>query len=356
MSLIKTMSESISSKNILEFTQSFESLGVLKSQYEDFIVIENLGFFPSGDGEHIFVYLEKKGLNTEEVAKILAKFASVSVKNVSFSGMKDKDALTQQWYSIHLPGKIELNWQAFDYENIKILKVSRHHKKLKLGTHKSNSFEIILRQCDFDYEKLPVAVSKIRTGGVPNYYGAQRFGKENSNLIRLCDWLNGQIKPSFKAQKWLLSVYRSFLFNQYLAYRIKENRLFCLLEGDVVKLNHSNSLFEVTSDELQSLNQRYEFHDLMPTGPLWGRKNKLVLKNEAEILLEKSLEAFKLWLDHKIIDQFRLDMDFRSLVLFIDDFHADYNLNENHLKLKFSLPAGGFATAVIDYLSKLTKR
>ena len=156
------------------------STGVLKQQPADFIVREKLGFEPCGEGEHVFLWVRKAGLNTAWLAEQLARFAGLHPRNVSFSGRKDKYAVTEQWIGLHMPGKQEPDWSAFQVPGAEILRVMRHNKKLRTGTHKANQFELILRRLsdpDAVVDRLPKLA-----GGVPNYFGEQRFGNQDGNL------------------------------------------------------------------------------------------------------------------------------------------------------------------------------
>ncbi len=91
--------------------------GVLKANPEDFVVVEDLGFTPDGEGEHLLVNIRKNGCNTQFVADYLAKFAGIHARSVSYAGLKDRHAVTEQWFCLHLPGKnlpisASLRWKA----------------------------------------------------------------------------------------------------------------------------------------------------------------------------------------------------------------------------------------------------
>ena len=73
---------------------------------EDFVVEEVLGFAPGGEGEHLWLWVEKRELTTLEVARHLARVCAVSERAVGYSGMKDRVAVTRQWFSVHLPGQL----------------------------------------------------------------------------------------------------------------------------------------------------------------------------------------------------------------------------------------------------------
>ena len=114
-----------------------EPLGtaVLKAIAEDFQVDEVLDIPFSGDGEHLWIWVEKRGLNTEEAARRIAKAAGVPLRTVSYAGLKDRQALTRQWFSVQLPGKADPDLSAAENDTLKILKTTRHKRKLQRGAH-----------------------------------------------------------------------------------------------------------------------------------------------------------------------------------------------------------------------------
>ncbi|MCF6765380.1 tRNA pseudouridine(13) synthase TruD [Thiotrichales bacterium 19S3-7] len=332
-------------------------LGEFKSSVDDFLVTELLDIDFSNNGEHHWVYLRKENLHTEEVAKLLAKFAGIAVKDVGYSGMKDKYAITEQWFSLYMPGEEAPNWQVFNVCGISILKSAQHQKKLRRKLHYGNWFNITIRNATLKQVSLAKAIHHIKTAGVPNYYGQQRFGYEHSNIQLLNSWFKGEVNPPLKRKKWLLSVYRSYLFNLYLDHRRNSYGLSKLFVGDIMQFERSNSVYQITSlSELDEAYERLEKHQAYPVGPLWGQKGKLFYSNEAEQLLDEAFKTLDVtWLDPPQLKPFKLTLDYRSLVLMPEKLTAHYNLNEQLLKLTFILPAGGYATTVLDYLGDLVE-
>jgi tRNA pseudouridine13 synthase len=158
--------------------------GVLRAAPEDFFVDEDLGFEPDGTGEHIFLRVEKRGANTDWVARELAKFAGVRPDAVSYSGMKDRHAVTRQTFSLPMPGKSDPDWGALCSDEFRVLSAARHTRKLKRGTHKRNLFKIILRDVEGDSVRTGDVVRAVGAHGVPNYFGDQRFGRNAANVDR----------------------------------------------------------------------------------------------------------------------------------------------------------------------------
>jgi tRNA pseudouridine13 synthase len=168
--------------------------GIIRSQACDFKVDEISAFEPSGTGEHIFLHIEKTGENTDWVAGLLAKIAGVQKRDVSYAGMKDRHAISTQWFSIYLAGKEAPDFQSQLPESIKICQQTRHNKKLRKGTLKGNRFSLIIRQLEGDIELGKTLCEKIKINGVPNYYGEQRFGHDLYNIASAKNWFTSGFK------------------------------------------------------------------------------------------------------------------------------------------------------------------
>lgn len=199
-------------------------VGVLKQSAEDFFVSELLGFPLDGQGEHVCLRIRKRGQNTAWVAQQLARFAGVRDFDVSYAGRKDRHAVTEQWFSVWLPGLAEPDWQALALDDVTILENQRHGKKLRRGCHSANRFRVILRdvkagEADGD---IPERLSRIASLGFPNYFGEQRFGHGGGNLERADALLSGRARADRKKDLYL-SAARSHLFNLELASRIADD-------------------------------------------------------------------------------------------------------------------------------------
>lgn len=162
-----------------------QSTGLLKANPEDFVVVEDLGFEPDGEGEHILVRILKNGCNTRFVADALAKFLKIHAREVSFAGQKDKHAVTEQWLCARVPGKEMPDLSAFQLEGCQVLEYARHKRKLRLGALKGNAFTLVLREVS-NRDDVEQRLIDICVKGVPNYFGAQRFGIGGSNLQGRC--------------------------------------------------------------------------------------------------------------------------------------------------------------------------
>ena len=168
----------------------------IRTEPEDFRVIEDLGHTPDGEGEHLWLWIEKREQNTAFVATELARAAKVHPRQVSFAGLKDRNAVTRQYFSIHLPGQPDPDWASWRLEGVQILQAQRSSRKIQRGRLTGNGFELILRDLEGDLDELTARLVTIRDHGVPNGFGEQRFG--GNNLARARALFTGQLrrKPS----------------------------------------------------------------------------------------------------------------------------------------------------------------
>ena len=248
-----------------------EALGtaVLKATAEDFQVDEVLDIPLSGDGEHLWLWVEKRGLNTEEAARRIAKAAGVPLRTVSYAGLKDRQALTRQWFSVQLPGKADPDLSGAENDTLKILKTSRHKRKLQRGAHAANGFTLRLTQLNADKDALEQRLQQITRQGVPNYFGTQRFGWQGGNLGEARDYAARKALPEQRnVRSRLLSTARSYLFNQVLAARVADGSWQRAQVGDLLAFTDSRSFFP--AGEAECSDPRLAILDLHPTGPQWG--------------------------------------------------------------------------------------
>ena len=266
----------------------FPLVAFIKHQPEDFQVREELGFEPEGSGEHLLVKVRKSELNTIEVAASLAHHAEVRPGEVSYSGLKDRNALTEQWFSIWLGKRPDPDWTIFNRPNCTVITASRHRRKLRRGSHKGNHFRIILRQATGDFETAQSRFNQITERGIPNYFGEQRFGHRRKNLFRAEAMFVGRSKIRGRYQRGLvLSAARSWLFNRVLGERVDRGSWNRALEGEVVMLDGSRSVFPTEGDDA-TIAKRIAALDIHPTGPLCGRgiprTTRLAFQTEESIL------------------------------------------------------------------------
>nr|WP_314489471.1 tRNA pseudouridine(13) synthase TruD [uncultured Pseudomonas sp.] len=327
-----------------------EPLGsaVLKATAEDFQVDEVLDIPLSGDGEHLWLWVEKRGLNTEEAARRIAKAAGVPLRTVSYAGLKDRQALTRQWFSVQLPGKADPDLSAAENDTLKILKTSRHKRKLQRGAHAANGFTLRLTKLDADKEALQQRLELISQQGVPNYFGSQRFGWQGGNLGEARDYAARKALPEQRnVRSRLLSTARSYLFNQVLAARVADGSWQRAQVGDLLAFTDSRSFFP--AGEAECNDPRLAILDLHPTGPLWGEGESATTHATHE--LEQSIAAREADLRDWLV---RAGMSHERRILRLPIGRLTWHYPEpDILQLEFVLPAGCFATVLVRELVDL---
>ncbi|MFN3582248.1 MAG: tRNA pseudouridine(13) synthase TruD, partial [Pseudomonas sp.] len=242
---------------------------VLKALPEHFRVTEVLDIELGGQGEHLWLLIEKRNLNTEEVAGRLARAAGVKVRDVSYAGLKDRKAVTRQWFSLQLPGRPDPDFSSLWGEDLRCFHSQRHSRKLQRGAHRANHFVIHLSQLQADTALLDERLQTIAEQGVPNYFGPQRFGHGANNILDARSWAErGALPPARGTRSRLLSSARSLIFNQLLAQRVATGTWNQVMPGDCLAFTDSRSHF--SAERLASDDRRFAALDVHPTGPLWG--------------------------------------------------------------------------------------
>ncbi len=320
--------------------------GVIRQSPDDFVVDEILGFELDGDGEHVCLRVQKRGMNTEEVSRRIAKLAGVRQMDVSYAGLKDRHAVTTQWFSIYLSNKPEPDWYSLESDELTIVKLTRHGRKLRRGTLKANRFTLVLRQIDGDVTLLAERLAQVKAQGVPNYFGEQRFGR--ANLARASDLFAKRIKVRDRHKKGMyLSAARSALFNAVLAYRVEQATWNRVLAGEVMMLDGSHSVFNADEVDDTLIRRVCEF-DIHPTGPLWGR-GRLATAGEVLALEEQVLEPYFDWCEG--LENAGLKQERRSLRLLPSNM--SWTEEEGALTLSFELASGTYATSVLREITEL---
>ena len=317
--------------------------GRLRAVPEDFLVREEVDFPLDGAGEHVWLWVRKRGANTDWVARRLAQRAGVAPGAVSYAGLKDRHAVTEQWFSVHLPGRTEPDWTADPDPDFTVLRAVRHSRKLRRGVASGNAFHIVVREVDGDPAALTERFQHLVEAGVPNYFGEQRFGREGGNRERAEALLSGRERARDRHQRGLyLSAARAELFNVVLARRVAAGTWNVALPGEVLMLAGSHSHFAV-EDVDETLRQRVAAFDLHPTGPLWGagelRSRGPVRELEEEVAA--TLPVFRDGLAAAGLTQER-----RALRLMVQDATLEFPA-PGVAALSFTLPAGAYATTVL---------
>lgn len=320
----------------------------LKASAEDFQVDEVLDIELSGSGEHLWLWVEKRLLNTEEAARRLAKVAGVSLRQVSYAGLKDRHALTRQWFSVHLPGKSDPSLHAAESAELRILKTQRHSRKLQRGAHSANGFTIRLTDLTADRAALEERLQRIAQQGVPNYFGLQRFGEQGNNVLGALEYAERDELPAARnLRSRLLSAGRSALFNRVLAQRVHKRTWNSAHVGDVLAFTGSRSFFLASAKDCDD--PRLAELDVHPTGPLWG-DGELACQGqtrEDELQIAGAWPKLCAWLERAKLHQER-----RILRLPVRDLSWTYP-EEKCLQVQFILPPGCFATVVLREMVEL---
>ncbi len=317
-----------------------------KVEAQDFEVIEDPVCEPDGAGEHILVKVRKRGENTAWVAGLLAKAAGVNRGAVTWAGLKDRHAVTEQWFGIHLPGKDEPDLSVIESDAIQILHRERHSRKLRTGALRGNFFRILLRDISWS-DELEARLEAIGQLGVPNYFGSQRFGRQGSNLETASAMFGGQRIRDRDKRSLALSAARSFLFNEVISARIEAGLMQTVLAGDCLMLAGSHSFF-VEDEASAALQARLDSGDVQLTAPLWGRGTSAA-RGEALAFETAALAAHSGWLEG--LEQAGLNQERRALCLQPKGW--SWSREAEGLRLAFWLPAGCFATSVLRELVEL---
>ncbi len=318
----------------------------IRTTPEDFQVVEIPVTLPEGEGNHVWLLIEKRLLNTDEVARLIAKHADVALREVSYAGLKDRDAVTQQWFSVNLQGKAHPDWAMLNGERLQVLQVLAHPRKLKRGALTGNRFIVVLREIAGQKIAIDARLRQIQDGGVPNAFGAQRFGRNGSNVERARAVVIGGRRERDRHRLGLMfSTARSWVFNALLAARIQEGTWNQARAGEVLQLNGRSALFvaEAVDEEIQRRVQALEIH---PTAPLVGDGESLA-KDQALAWEVAQLKPQQDWIE--ALRRARVEQDRRALRIALPDLRWHW-LDDAMLQLEFSLPAGSYATAVLHEL------
>jgi tRNA pseudouridine13 synthase len=305
---------------------------------EDFRVDEVLGFEPGGDGEHVFLHLEKRELNTQELAQRISSLSGIHPRDISFSGMKDRNAVTRQWFSVRMAGRAEPDWHALDSEHVSLLSAGRHRRKLKRGVHRANAFRLVVRDVQGDRSQIEQRLQRLREAGAPNYFGEQRFGRAGATLEQARQWIaSGGRRISRNKRSLYFSALRAYLFNRLLADRVEQGDWDRVQPGDTCILRGTRSQFLCETVD-QDIEQRAVEGDLHPGLPLWGSGGQVSARCADVLAAERDTCEF--------LERAGLELGWRPSRLIPDDFCWQF-CDDGSLHLAFSLGAGSYATALL---------
>jgi tRNA pseudouridine13 synthase len=244
--------------------------GAFKLSPEDFEVEELPAYLPSGEGEHLFLWVEKRGRDTRELVRALAQAAGVPEGEVGAAGMKDRQAVTRQWLSV--PARTEAKLAGFALEGVRVLHQARHGNKLRTGHLRGNRFRLRLRDVR-DAGAARESFAQLVARGLPNYFGEQRFGRAGDNAEQGRKLLLGERlarRPDRFQRKLYLSAFQSRLFNAALAQRLQAGTFAAALLGDVLRKEETGGLFVCEAPEVDG--PRVAAFEVSPAGPIFGPK------------------------------------------------------------------------------------
>ncbi|MEA2111365.1 MAG: tRNA pseudouridine(13) synthase TruD [Campylobacterota bacterium] len=331
----------------------------------DFVVDEIPLYEFSGEGEHLVLHVRKKNLTTWQMLELIAKHLKIRSRDIGYAGLKDKNAQTKQYISIHK--QHEEKMKSFENDGIKILSKTYHNNKIKIGHLRGNRFFIRLKKVNpTDAQKIGQVLHSIKKFGIPNYFGFQRFGVEKNNYkIGEEILFNGRKERNAKLKKMYINAYQSHLFNLWLSSRLEKSKLissfepkeivdllnipediltnikkqqhpFKLLDGDVMMHYPYGRLysFEATEEEVE----RFTCKNVSPTGLLAGKRAQrataLAHLSEKEFDFEANVDGAR-----------------RYAWIFPEDIEGEYKENEAWYELHFSLPKGSYATVLIEEIA-----
>nr|WP_321265494.1 tRNA pseudouridine(13) synthase TruD [uncultured Sulfurimonas sp.] len=337
-----------------------------KQTPRDFVVEEIPLYEFSGEGEHLILFVRKKGLTTTEMVGIFARYLGIKNRDIGYAGLKDKHAMTKQYISIHKQHEEML--ENFTHESIKIVSKTYHNNKIRIGHLRGNRFFIKVKKVNpTNAKKIDEALKNIAKFGMPNFFGYQRFGNDGDNHILGEKIAKGEARERNPRVKTLLiNAYQSHLFNLWLSRRLEINRLvnnfevseiesvlnmpndevvklkaqehpFKLISGDVMEHYPYGRLFdfEATQEDFS----RFKEKDISVTGLLCGKKAKI--SSGVSRTIEKDFD-----------DEINADGARRYAWVFPQDIEGRFKQEEAQYEMNFSLPKGSYATVLIEEIAK----
>lgn len=328
---------------LAEVTSGPGTGGQLRQQPEDFQVQEIPAYMLCGEGEHLYLHLEKKGLTTAYLVRELGRQLGIKDRQIGVAGLKDRHALTRQWISI--PAKYEHKLDRFALEDVQIIETHRHTNKLGMGHLKGNRFIVRVREATGQAERARQLLEQLVKCGVPNYFGPQRFGLQGMNAEEGVRILAGESKiRDPRVRRFLISSVQSLIFNHFVSLRLQRGLFDAVLVGDMAKKHDTGGVFRVEDAQAESV--RAAAAEVSATGTLFGKKTK-PLTDEAGELEREALAAFKL--TPEIFSSRRGDR--RLTRIFLPE--ASVEATEDGYQVNLVLPKGSFATSVLRELMKV---
>ncbi len=325
--------------------------GQIKSIPEDFEVEEIPAYDPCGEGEHLFLWVEKRGLSSDQMIQSIARGLEIHSRDIGIAGKKDKNSITRQYVSV--PAKIADRLDRIQDDNLKILSSKMHTNKLSTGHNRGNHFKVVIRNLTLaDASLIETIVARINEVGFPNFYGIQRFGVGGDTSDIGFKILKGEETPQMKQwlvkprKKFAISAAQSFMFNRYLMQRMIDKGIMTIMEGDVV-FKTTGGIFRV--EDLDVEQKRFLAGEIVPAGPIFGKKT-FPATGEALALEEKILSEVDI--SRELFSEFGKLMLGSRREIFCRPQGLSAQLSGNDLFLEFSLPSGSYATVLLAAFMK----
>jgi tRNA pseudouridine13 synthase len=317
--------------------------GALRTEPEDFVVEEDLGFTASGAGQHVLLKVRKRNANTQWVSRELAKLCSCHPRDIGYAGLKDRRAIAVQWFTVPKSSLSLEAWREVRHPEFDVLEANAHSRKLPRGALAGNRFIIRVRDIDIGDPELTARITEIARRGVPNYFGSQRFGHNGANLGRIAAGLRALRPPE---RSFVLSAARSLVFNAVLAERVRDGTWDHLEAGDIANLDGRGSIFPVDAID-PTLTDRAAQLDIHPTGLLWGRGAPATKQRVADLetrIANEFPQPCALTVDAG------MDQERRALRLAVRELDWQREPEANAIVVRFRLTRGSFATTVLREL------
>ncbi len=321
--------------------------GTIKTDPDDFCVTEVAQYEPSGEGDHCYFLVEKRGRTTDDLVQALRRAGG---DQVGVAGQKDRHAVTRQWVSALVKNEEAAVGALEALDGVRVIDRSRHGNKLKIGHLRGNRFQIRVRGVEPDLARVDAITATIESAGLPNLFGEQRFGKYGDNAEKGRQAIAGKLRGPKNRIQFFISALQSDLFNRYVELRHAEGLLRRVIAGDVLKKSDSGGMF--LSEDLADEQARFDRRELSPAGPLFGAK-MAPAHAEAAALEDAVLEQAGLTRDDFNRAKHLTTGSRRAVIVYPEDLSA--RLNDSDLVLTFFLQKGSFATTLLqEYTGELS--
>jgi tRNA pseudouridine13 synthase len=326
--------------------------GRIKCLPEEFEVEEIPAYEPSGRGDYLYLWVEKRAMGAEYFLRQVARRLGLAPAEVGTAGLKDRQAVTRQMVSV--PARAADRLGQLDGDGLRLLSVRRHGNKLRPGHLRGNRFRVLVRDLDPQAgPRLEPLLARLRQLGLPNYYGAQRFGRDGETVALGLALLRGEpaagrrpVRNPF-LRKLALSAAQSALFNHYLGLRLADGLLRQVLPGDVMAKWPQGGLF--VAEDVDREQERFDRRETVTAGPIFGRKTFAAggeaAEREAAVLHDAGLTPAAFTAFGKLLQGTR-----RHNLVYLKDLAAI--AEPEGVRLTFTLPAGSYATVLLREVTK----